>query len=206
MRSPERRVKRVRGNVSQVLKGSRFWTLLAYNIMIGLYFRGTELFLPTYLTRVRGLSIEISGLTISLLMAFGVVGQFLGGVGGDKIGSAKALLLESLAVAIGFAFLQFEGISSVAIFVLLYGVGFYATQPTTNALTAEISSPSERGFLYGIMFFTVFGIGSISSAIAGHVAETSGLSQSFLIMFLLSFLALVSSIMLRTVWRTQKRR
>jgi len=204
MRSPDRRTQRVTHNVHHVLKDSRFWALLAYNIMMGLYFRGTELFLPAYLTRVRGLSIELSGLAISLLMAFGVLGQFLGGVGGDRIGSAKALLVESLAVAIGFTFLQLEGTSSVMLFLVLYGVGFYATQPTTNALTAEISSQSERGLLYGIMFFTVFGLGSISSAIAGHVAETSGLSLSFSIMFLLSFLALVFSIILRRVWRAHK--
>ena len=90
MRSPEEREPDTKYDGYSVLKRRRFWALVICNIMIGLYFRGTELFLPAYLTRARGLSIELSGLAISLLMALGVLGQFLGGVGGDRIGNEGA--------------------------------------------------------------------------------------------------------------------
>ena len=200
VRSPEEREPDTKYDGYSVLKRRRFWALVICNIMIGLYFRGTELFLPAYLTRARGLSIELSGLAISLLMALGVLGQFLGGVGGDRIGNAKALVLESIAVTIGFVCLQLEGLASALVFLVLFGIAFYATQPTTNALTAEISSPQERGLLYGIMFFIVFGLGSASSAIAGQIAEISGLQSAFSVMMLLSLLALISSLLLRRVW------
>jgi len=183
-----------------ILKDSRFWALFAYNIMIGLYFRGTELFLPAYLTKVRGLSIETSGMAVSLLMAFGVLGQFLGGIGTDRIGGANALLIESAVVAAGFACLQLESLTAVVGFLVLFGLAFYATQPTTNALTAEITLLDQRGLVYGVMFFLVFGLGSISSTIAGHVAENFGLQLAFSAMLLLSLLALASSLLLRRRW------
>lgn len=185
---------------SLILKDSRFWALFAYNIMIGLYYRGTELFFPAYLTKARGLSIEISAIAVSLLMAFGVLGQFLGGIGTDRIGGVNALVMESTAVVVGFAFLQLQNLIAAAIFLFLFGVAFYATQPTTNALTAEIASPDQRGVVYGIMFFLVFGLGSVSSAVAGYVAENFGLQLAFSGMFLISLLALASSLLLRREW------
>jgi len=183
-----------------ILRDSRFWALFAYNIMIGLYFRGTELFLPAYLTKVRGLSIEISGIAVSLLMAFGVLGQFLGGIGTDRIGGANALLIESAVVAVGFACLQLESLTAAVAFLVLFGLAFYATQPTTNALTAEITLLDQRGLVYGVMFFLVFGLGSISSTIAGYAAENFGLQSAFSAMLLLSLLAVASSLLLRRKW------
>jgi len=188
-----------------ILKDSRFWALFAYNIMIGLYFRGTELFLPAYLTKVRGLSIEISGIAVSLLMAFGVLGQFLGGFGTDRIGGANSLLIESAVVAVGFACLQLESLVAAATFLVLFGLAFYATQPTTNALTAEITLLDQRGLVYGVMFFLVFGLGSVSSTIAGYIAENFGLQLAFSAMLLLSMLALASSLLLRRKWSTGSR-
>ena len=196
-RKQEIETKRAR---SPILRDSRFWALFAYNIMMGLYYRGTELFIPAYLTKVRGLSIEISAVAVSLLMAFGVLGQFLGGIGTDRIGGASALLIESLLVAAGFACLQLQNLVAAVIFLFLFGVAFYATQPTTNALTAEIASSDQRGLVYGIMFFLVFGLGSVSSAMAGYVAENFGLQLVFSAMLLISLLALVSSLLLRREW------
>lgn len=187
----------------RIPRDSRFWLLFAYNIMIGLYFRGTELFFPAYLTRVRGLSIELSGLSVTFLMAFGVLGQLLGGIGTDRFGGALALLVESIAVSLGFASLQLEGFAGVAAFLVLFGVAFYATQPTTNVLTAEIAHPDQRGFMYGIMFFLVFGLGSISSAIAGYIAERYGLQLVFSAMLVLSLLAFVASSLLFRGWVTK---
>jgi len=190
---------------SPILRDSRFWALFVYNIMMGLYYRGTELFLPAYLTMVRGLSIETSGMAVSLLMAFGVLGQFLGGTGTDRMGGANALFIESALVAVGFACLQLQNPVAAVVFLFLFGVAFYATQPTTNALTAEIASPDQRGLVYGIMFFLVFGLGSVSSAMAGHVAEIFGLQSTFSAMFLLSLFALASSIVLRRRWSPKGR-
>ena len=195
-----KRERKVSGARYAAFKGQKFWILLAYNVMMGLYFRGTELFLPAYLTKARGLSIEASALAVSLLLAFGVLGQFLGGVAGDRIGSAKALLFESIMISAGFAFLQFEGLVAAMAFLVLYGVAFYATQPTTNALGADVSSPEQRGVVYGIMFFTTFGLGSISSMVAGWAAEVSGLQLAFSIMFSFSLTALVFAVLLHRIW------
>jgi len=199
-----KRERRAGGAKYAMFKGHTFWVLLAYNIMMGLYFRGTELFLPAYLTKVRGLSIEASAFAVSLLLAFGVLGQFLGGVAGDRIGSAKALLIESIVVSAGFAFLQFEGLIAAIAFLILFGVAFYATQPTTNALAADVSSPEQRGVVYGIMFFTTFGLGSISSMVAGRAAEVSGLQLAFSIMLSFSLTALVFAVLLRRIWETHQ--
>jgi len=56
--------------------------------------------------------------------------------------------------------------------------------------------------VYGIMFFLVFGLGSVSSAIAGYAAENFGLQPAFSVMLLVSLLALASSLLLHRKWLT----
>jgi MFS family permease len=199
-----RNEKKGKGITLLTFKDRRFWALLLCNVTMGLYYRGTELFFPAYLTRVTGMSVEASGIAISFLMAFGVLGQFLGGIGGDRIGNARALVIESAGISIGFAALQLQGLVASTVFLFLFGIAFYATQPTTNALTAEIASPEDRGLIYGIMFFTVFGLGSISSAIAGEIAENTGLQPAFTAMFIVSLVALASSFLLIRIWHIRK--
>ncbi len=176
------------------LRNRGFWLLVLYSLFIGLYFRGAELFVPTFLTTERSFTIETAGLGISLLMGCGVLGQILGGFSSDRIGAAKALVFQSLGVAASFTFLIAGGTLGAICFLVLYGLSHYATQPTTNVLTANVCTEEERGLVYGIMFFLTFGLGSISSAMAGYLATGPGMTWSFLSLMIMSIIALLVSL------------
>jgi MFS family permease len=81
----------------------------------------------------------------------------------------------------------------IAAFIVLYGIFFYAHQPALNALTGFLSPESQRGAVYGIFFFTSFGIGSISQFISGYLADIYGLDTAFYVLTAFAIIALLLS-------------
>jgi MFS family permease len=81
----------------------------------------------------------------------------------------------------------------VVLFIALYGLSFYAHQPALNSLTGFVSSHNQRGAVYGIFFFTSFGIGSLSQFVAGYVADSMGLDAAFYLLTAFALLALMLS-------------
>ena len=84
-------------------------------------------------------------------------------------------------------------------FILLYGIFFFGHQPTMTSLLGSITPPDLMGMAYGVMFYFAFGLGSISSTIAGYLADYFSLEAVFWIMALFSFMALVISVIIPRV-------
>ncbi len=114
--------------------------------------------------------------SLHFVLAVGVPAQWIGGKTADKFGSKKVLIATSVGVCLGLlSILLFPvGIIGIALFILLYGLSFYAHQPALNSLTGFCCPENQRGAVYGIFFFTSFGIGSLSQSIAGYVADNYG--------------------------------
>jgi MFS family permease len=110
-----------------------------------------------------------------------VPAQLIGGKAADKIGSKNVLIITSAGVVLSLVSLVLFPVSivGVVIFIMLYGLSFYAHQPALNALTGFCCPPSQRGAVYGIFFFTSFGIGSLSQVLAGAMADVYGLDVAF---------------------------
>jgi len=87
-------------------------------------------------------------------------------------------------------------IAGIALFIVFYGICFYAHQPALNYLTGLLSPESHRGAVYGMFFFTSFGIGSLSQVIAGYVADAYGLDASFTLLTAFALTALILSLKL----------
>jgi len=172
------------GTIIDALKIRELWILLIFNVAIGLFMKGVELYFPTYLQDNKligfGLTKEERGMWASiaytLVLAVGVPAQWIGGKAADKFGSKKVLIATSTGVCLSLlSILLFPfPIVGIALFILLYGLSFYAHQPALNALTGFCCPENQRGAVYGIFFFTSFGIGSLSQSIAGYVADNYG--------------------------------
>ena len=184
--------------ILDLFKIPELWTILIFNITIGLFMKGVEYFLPTYLGKVKGIEPMWASVVYTLVLASGVPAQWFGGKTADLIGSKKVLIATSVGVVIGLFALQFLPISllGVTLFTIFYGVSFYAHQPALNSLTGLLSPEKMRGTVYGLFFFTSFGIGSISQSIAGYCADSYGLESAFYLLTVFALAALVISLML----------
>jgi predicted MFS family arabinose efflux permease len=184
-----------RGTILEALKIRELWILLIFNVAIGLFMKGVELFFPTYLVENRFFAPEWAAIAYTLVLAAGVPAQWIGGKSADRIGSKKVLIVTSLGVCLSLLSLLLIPIYivGVAAFIILYGMSFYAHQPALNSLTGFVSSHNQRGAVYGIFFFTSFGIGSLSQVISGYVGDAFGLDAAFYLLTAFALIALLLS-------------
>ena len=189
----------------EILKTKGLLTILVFNIAIGLYMKGVEYFLPTYLTlkSFQALDPEVAkfwaATAATLVLASGVPGQWLGGRTSDRVGSKKVLVIVSAGIVAALLFLQLPVATGfmflgVAAFIIIYGLSFYGHQPALNSLTGIMTPQERRGAVYGIFFFTSFGLGSFSQAITGYFMDVYGVDSSFYVLTVFALVALILSI------------
>jgi len=189
-----------------VFKNPGLRGLLIYNMTVGLYFRGTELFFPTFLVNDRHFPLELAGLAATSIMAAGILGQWLGGKGAKRYGGKRTVIASSIGVPASLLLLQAlkDPTVSAIIFVALYGVSVYTAQPASNSITGHITPEEVRGIVFGIMFFAAFGLGSVSSGLGGFVADRYGLGTVFYLMGFFSLLSLLATFAIPSEDKSQK--
>jgi MFS family permease len=184
------------GSIVDAFKIRKLRVLLAFNIAIGLFMKGIELFLPTFLQEAKMVDPLWASIAYTLVLAAGVPGQWIGGKSADRIGSKRVLTATMVGISFGLLLLLFvpNYAVGIALFIPLYGLCFYAHQPALNSLTAFLSPRDQRGAVFGIFFFTSFGIGSLSQVMAGYIADAFGLTASFYLLAAFALFALGLSI------------
>ncbi|RLI01333.1 hypothetical protein DRO31_06730 [Candidatus Bathyarchaeota archaeon] len=154
--------------------------VLIYNILVGSLFRSVDLFFPSFLSTDKLYTGGLAAIANSMILFFGVLGQLAGGRGSDKFGSQKVLLIATTGMVVSLVLLMVLPTNiAVPIFVFLYGVSMFGHQPTVTNLVSKLSPRNMMGLAYGVMFFSAFGVGSISTSITGWLADQYSLTAAF---------------------------
>ena len=189
----------------EVLRIPGFWILILYNVIIGLFQRGVELFFPTFLVLERGFTGQLAAFYASALLFFGAPGQLFGGWAADRYTPRRFLVVASAGmVASMLSLLLFPSTFGVVGFLLIYGVFFFGHQPTMTTLLSSITPSALMGMAYGVMFFFAFGLGSVSTTIAGYLADNFSLEAVFWIMALFAFVTFGISLVITRVIGDEK--
>jgi predicted MFS family arabinose efflux permease len=183
------------GTIIEALNIRQLWILLVFNIAIGFFMKSIELYFPTYLKENRLIEEKWASIAYTMVLAAGVPGQWIGGKVADLVGSRKVLIATMIGVCASLFSLLFVPIYIVGIiaFIVFYGICFYAHQPALNSLTGFISPQDQRGAVYGIFFFTSFGIGSLSHPLVGYIGDLYGLDVAFYLITAFALVALLLS-------------
>jgi sugar phosphate permease len=192
--------------LAMILSVNGLWVLILYNVVIGLFQRGVELFFPAFLAVERGFTGQAAAVINSALLFVGVAGQLLGGWVSDKYTSERFLVVASAGMVSSIlCLLMLPKMNfGVVAFLLLYGFFFFGHQPTMTSLLGKITPSDLMGLAYGIMFFFAFGLGSVSASIAGYLADAFGLAQVFWIMAGFSSIALLISLFIPVILKQKK--
>ncbi len=157
-------------------------------ILIGLIYRGSMVFLPTYLAEKVGgqlwgpEQIVKGSVVATAALLIGVVGQYLGGALSPRVGLEK-LWFILLTIATPFLFLIGLTTNTLLIIVAMAFAFFhFSCQPVGNGLVAKYTSSRVRSRAYGIYFFLSMGVGSFASSLAGWLGERFGLSRVFIVL------------------------
>ena len=149
---------------------------------------GLAAWVPTYLTRVRGMGLAEANLIFGLCtLATGVGGTLLGGWLGDRLlGRVPAAyflvsglgLLASAPAAAAVILLPGRGAMLAAIVVAEVCI-FLNTGPL-NAVIAAVSPPGIRATAYALNIVVIHALGdAVSPAIVGAVSDRIGLAAAF---------------------------
>jgi MFS family permease len=164
----------------EFIKTPGLWLILVYNIIVGSLFRSIDLFFPSFLSTEKLYTGGLAAIANSMILFFGVLGQLVGGRGSDKYGSQKVLLVTTTGMVFSLLLLMVLPTSiAVPSFVVLYGVFMFGHQPTVTSLVSSLSPRNMMGLAYGVMFFSAFGVGSISTSITGWLADNYSLTIAF---------------------------
>jgi len=165
----------------EFIKTPGLWMILLYNVFVGFLFRSVDLFFPSFLSVEKGYTGGLAAVANSGILLFGVTGQLLGGMGSDRLGQTKTLLIASVGMALSLVLLMVlpTGTLGVALFILLYGVSMFGHQPTVTSMVSRLSPRHMMGLAYGVMFFSAFGVGSLSTTVTGYLADKYSLTAAF---------------------------
>jgi MFS family permease len=186
-----------KAKIGDIVGIPKLWTLIIFNIAIGLFYKGVDFILPTFLG-TKDLPPLIMGSALSAIFAVGILGQWMSGKASDIWSSKKVLIATSAGTALGLLCLLAVPMPVVGIllFIMIYGFSFYGHQPAFNALAGLITPNNLRATVFGLLFFFSFGLGSVSTIIVGVFAERYSLESALYVMTLFSFAAFLLSFLL----------
>lgn len=149
---------------------------------------GLAAWVPTYLTRVRGMALDQANLVFGLLtLASGIGGTALGGWLGDRLlprvptayflVSGVGLLLGAPAAA---AVILLRDLPSALVAVFVAELLIFLNTGPLNAVIAGVSPAGVRATAYAGNIFVIHALGdAISPAILGAASDRVGLAAAF---------------------------
>jgi len=169
--------------------------ILILTVFRGWFYRGVVYVLPFYVEDFYHLSPEaasaLGGTFVTFALVSGGLGNYVGGHMKDRHGSIYPLLLFTMIslfstllivlnpFTLGEAEVSFNGedymltFNAFVIGVFLFGFGYFGGQAPLNTFIAELVSSEKRGRLFGISFFTRFGLSSLAMLMVGVAADYS---------------------------------
>ena len=181
----------------EFIKTPGLWIVLLYNIIVGSLFRSIDLFFPSFLSTEKMYTGGLAAIANSMILFFGVIGQLAGGRGSDRYGSQRVLIVTTAGMVLSMGFLMLLPTRiAVPLFVFLYGISLFGHQPTVTNLVSKLSPRNMMGLAYGVMFFSAFGVGSISTSLTGWLADNYSLTMAFWVNTGLSIVLLLISVVI----------
>jgi FSR family fosmidomycin resistance protein-like MFS transporter len=145
-------------------------------------------YLPVFLTE-EGAGVWVSGISVSIMQGFGLLGIVLGGIGKDRYGYKSVLLISVILSGFGMLLFVFStGLVRILSLTFL-GISLLMMMPAAMATVQEFF-PENRSFANGIYLALMFGINAFSGILAGFMYDNLGGHTTFLIGGLLTFLAI----------------
>jgi FSR family fosmidomycin resistance protein-like MFS transporter len=134
-------------------------------------------FLPLYLHRERGLTIQHASWALAVFLAAGAIGGFLGGNFADAIGGRRVILLSMLgAVPFLLGFFLLPGAWSI-LSLAAGGLMLVLTNPV-NIVMAQELAPGHSGTVSALMMGFAWGTaGFISIPLTGWASDQLSLHQ-----------------------------
>ena len=180
VREPVGRKQREEVNRGRILI---FALLMIVGALTGFIYRAFLTMLPTYLAESISISnispVLSGGVLSSVILAFGMIGQYTGGRLADSLDRFKLYATILIVVA---PLLVIIGVASgwmVVVAAVVFSVIYFASLPVENSILGSFVPPRLVSSMFGVKYIVTFGLGSLGSVYSGYVTETWGASALY---------------------------
>lgn len=135
-------------------------------------------YLPVYIVEQGG-SLWMSGFAVSTYFGAGVVGNYIGGVLYDRIGSKWATAISLLGFSVSFTVTIFaSGFGQLALIAVMGMFGFML-MPTLMAMLQK-NNPQDRSLTNGLFLGFTYSITALGSVVVGYMLDHAATQSVFL--------------------------
>lgn len=177
------------GAFKSLKEHSRILIVLTFVILFLSFMRGSlRAFLPTYLT-IRGESLWLSGIALSVISLAGSVGSFFSGTLSDKIGRKNTLLIIGIGSPILLWLLTISNNFWMMPVLIILGLFILSANPVLLAIIMELKT-ERPSFINGVFMTIMFMINSICVFLVGVLSDLLGMVTTFKILCVLGLFAI----------------
>jgi FSR family fosmidomycin resistance protein-like MFS transporter len=192
-----RRAAASRPAVSKMLRHTRgrvVFTLGVLALLVftkNIYMASFSSYYTFYVIARFNVSVQDAQLLLFLFLGAAAVGTIAGGPIGDRIGTKQVIWVSILGVLPFTLMLPYADLFWTAVLTVIIGVVLASAFPAIVVFAQELV-PGRVGLIAGIFFGFAFGMGGISAAVLGQVADAKGIVFVYQICSFLPFLGLLT--------------
>ncbi len=171
-------------------------------VLFGFVYRGAITYFPTLFqqeidyiaSQLPPQPTVLAGILSSVVLGFGVVGQWFAGYISDRIKKPEMAQIAIFAFITPVLFLISRASDApLVVYSTLFSLVFFGWQPLQNSLIAKYTSKNSHGLGYGINFFLIMGVGSIATAAGGYLTDEHGAYSVYSMLAVVAVLAVLVS-------------
>ena len=172
------------------------------NFVGGFMFRTAIVWLPLHLqenleTNLFNIDpVTLGGYMATIVLFFGAVGQYFGGVLGERFRRETLALPMVAAIVPALVLMGFTHGYLLLISASAFTFLNFMTQPIYAALVADYSPLRAQGRMFGFMFMVSAGLGSFGGVGGGVLADNYGVERVFPVLAIFGVMVLVLTVYL----------
>ena len=166
------------------------YDLCVYSIMTHIYPHAVDL----------GISETVSAYLLSTIGGASIIGRFVMGSAGDRIGNKLAIIIDLTILSAALLWLQFANeVWMLYLFVALYGFAHGGLFTLISPMTAQLFGLGSHGVIFGTIYFFGTVGGSIGPVLVGYIFDVTGSYQlGFILLVAASIIATLLMVNIKT--------
>jgi MFS transporter, FSR family, fosmidomycin resistance protein len=156
----------------------------AYTSSIGTY-------LTFYLIEKFHVSVQTSQMLLFVFLVSQVIGSLIGGHVGDQVGRHRIIWFSILGALPFTMLLPYASFATTVVLIVIIGMIMASAFPAILVYAMDLM-PKKIGTVAGIFYGVTFGLGALSAAVLGRVADMTSLTTVYHICAYLPLIGLVT--------------
>ncbi len=152
--------------------------------------RGGFLVLLPFVLIGKGATVELVGLSLTLLFAGGACGKFVCGILAERFGIVRTVLLTEAATAAGILLAVGVPLKWEYLVLPLLGIALNGTSSVLYATVADLVAPERRARAFALFYTLVTGASGLAPILYGAIGDHAGIPAAGAIMAATPLLAL----------------